>query len=463
MPSRLTAEQRLLAIGLILGVTLVAFEVTSVATALPTISADLHGDGWYGLALSTYTLANMLGLVVAGEASDRHGPAVPFMVGTAVFIGGLVVSAVAPTMGVMVLGRTLQGLGNGGYSPIAYVLVRRAFPTGRQPLILAFLSAGWVLPSLLAPFVAGLVTQHLGWRWVFWLIVPAGVLVGVLNVGPMRRFPAVAGGTRPPSQFVHAGAAALGVGALVGGLQIPSLPAALLVSLLGLVVAVPALGRLLPRGMVGGARRRTEGELAGLAAVLRCRILATAAFVAVDGLLPLAAARVHGSSPTMQGALIIGAALTWTLSQWWSARRPVATSFGRVPLGFALLAAGTLGCVPVVWVGWPLAAVFASWSVAGIGMGLLFNPTSVAAISYTSPGTEGRVSGQLGLSDSLGFSVLGGISGGLVAIADHTRFRLEGAVVVSFAIAVALAAAGTRAGRSVRPSPTATPTVRVTT
>ena len=47
MPSRLTAEQRLLAIGLILGVTLVAFEVTSVATALPTISAELHGDGWY--------------------------------------------------------------------------------------------------------------------------------------------------------------------------------------------------------------------------------------------------------------------------------------------------------------------------------------------------------------------------------------------------------------------------------
>lgn len=445
MPTRLTTEQRLLAIGLILGVTLVAFEVTSVATALPTISSELHGDGWYGLALSTYTLANMLGLVVAGEVSDRHGPSLPFLAGTAVFIGGLVVAALAPSMAIVVLGRTMQGLGTGGYAPIAYVLVKRAFPAHRQPLILAFLSAGWVLPSLLAPFIAGLITDHLGWRWVFWLIVPAAVLVGMLNAGPMRRYPALENASRAPSQFKFAAAAAIGVGAFVGGLQLRNPAAAATVSLAGLVAAVPALRRLLPPGMIRGG--------SGFPAVLRCRVLATASFVAVDGLLPLAAARIHGSSPTMQGALIMGAAVTWTLAQWWSARRPIASSFRRVPIGFAVMAVGTIASAPVVWSQWPLTAVFVSWSVAGIGMGLLFNPTSVAAISYASEGNEGKVSGQLSLSDSLGFSLLGGLGGGLVAIADHTRFRLEGALLVSFGIAALLSALGTKAGRQVRPSP----------
>ena len=74
----LTAEQRLLAIGLVLAVTLVAFEVTSVITALPTITDELGGDSLYGVSLSIYTLANLVALVAAGELADRRGPALPF-------------------------------------------------------------------------------------------------------------------------------------------------------------------------------------------------------------------------------------------------------------------------------------------------------------------------------------------------------------------------------------------------
>ena len=74
----MTAGQRLLAIGLVLGVTLVAFEVTAVVTAMPTITDELDGDSLYGLAIAVYTLANMVALVAAGELADRHGPALPY-------------------------------------------------------------------------------------------------------------------------------------------------------------------------------------------------------------------------------------------------------------------------------------------------------------------------------------------------------------------------------------------------
>ena len=163
----MTAAQRLLAIGLVLGVTLVAFEVTAVLTALPTITDELGGDSLYGVTLAAYTLANLVALVAAGELADRHGPTKPYAASVVLFIIGLFVAAFAPAMWVVVLGRVLQGAGTGAFGTIAYMLVKRAFPDDRQPMMFAVLSAGWVLPSLVAPAIAGAITQHLGWRWMF--------------------------------------------------------------------------------------------------------------------------------------------------------------------------------------------------------------------------------------------------------------------------------------------------------
>ena len=170
--TRLDRQQRLMAVGLVLGVTMVAFEITAVITALPTITDELHGDSLYGVALACYTLANLVALVVTGELTDRYGPAKPYLASLAVFAVGLIVAATASTMAMVVIGRTLQGAGTGGLAPIAYVLVKRVFPEDRQPSMYAYLSAGWVLPSLIAPAISGTITDQIGWRWVFWLLLP---------------------------------------------------------------------------------------------------------------------------------------------------------------------------------------------------------------------------------------------------------------------------------------------------
>ena len=176
-PARLTRVQRRLAIGLVLGVTLVAFETTAVITALPTITDELGGDSLYGADPGVYTLANLVALVAAGELADRRGPSAALPpLHRRRSSPACVVAAAAPSMTVVVVGRVLQGAGTGGFGPIAYLLVKRAFPdepAGRR--CTRYLSAGWVLPSLVRPCAVGAVTEQFGWR------------VGVPRDHPVRR------------------------------------------------------------------------------------------------------------------------------------------------------------------------------------------------------------------------------------------------------------------------------------
>jgi MFS family permease len=429
----LTRQQRALAVGMVLGVTLVAFEMTAVITALPTITDELGGENLYGVALAAYTLADVVALVVAGEMADRRGPALPYTLSLATFITGLLVAAAAPNMGVIVIGRALQGAGTGGLAPIAYVPVKRAFPDDRQSSIYAFLSAGWVIPSLVAPAFGGLITDRAGWRWVFLGIVPAAVAVAALATRPMRAYgPTVTAPT--PSRVPTAVVVAAGVGAITYGLQEarPVVAAALLIG--GVALALPGLRRLFPPG--------TLRARAGLPGVIACRLLATAAFLGVDSFIPLTVDVIHGERALVQGFSIVGAAIAWTAGQWWRTRRPGRSAAAATGVGFRLLALGGLLTVPVVFDGWPLWVTLLTWTVGGLGMGLLFNPTSLAAMSYARHGSEGVVSSQIHLADALGFSLMGGLGGAMVAVAERTSWSTQSALATCMFTAVSVAALG---------------------
>jgi len=419
---------------------LVAFEVTSVITALPTITDELGGDSLYGVTLAIYTLSNLVALVATGEFADRRGPALPFVLCIATLIIGLVVAAVAPSMTWVVVGRAVQGAGTGGFTPIAYSLVKRAFPDDRQPMVYAYLSAGWVLPSLFAPALSGWVTDTFGWEWVFLGLIPFALAMGALAVGPMTRFPAQPL-ERHSSRVPSAITAAAGIGLLVTGLRFANLVAALAAVVIGVALAFPALRRLFPVGYLSARH--------GFAAVVACRILATATFLGADSFIPLAADRIHGQRPLVQGFVIIGAALSWTVGSWISARRPPANPAAAIRNGFLLLLLGLVLVTPVLWSGWPMVATFFGWAVGGLGMGLLFNPATVAAMSYAVDGREGVVSSQIALADAVGFSLMGGIGGATVAIADRTSWSLASALGTNFALAAVLALLGAFAARRI--------------
>jgi hypothetical protein len=120
-----------------------------------------------------------------------------------------------------------------------------------------------------------------------------------------------------------------------------------------------------------------------------------------------------------------------------------------VQVGFAVLTLGLAASIPVLVEGWPLWVTFFCWSIGGFGMGLLFNPTTVAAMSYADEGAEGLVSSQVNLADAIGFSTMGGIGGAMVALSDRTSLTLPGALAINFAIAIGLGCCGVVCARRI--------------
>ncbi len=437
-----------LAIGMVMAITMNAFEAMAVATAMPAVAADLNGDALYGAAFSAYMLANLVAIVAAGEQADRRGPAVPFIIGSAVFAVGLVVAGVAPSMLVVVIGRALQGAGAGMLASVAYVVVTRAFPPERQPRMFALLAAAWVVPSLIAPAAAGLVSEQLTWRWVFLGLLPilpvliALALPALLALPPPER----RGG---PSRVPRATVLAAGVGLLVIGLTASQLWVALVLIVPGAVIGWLALVGLLPPGTARAAR--------GVPAAVATRLCVGIGFFGADTYIPLAATRIHGTSTLVGGVVITGASFTWTAGASWSAR-----AAGRTPpstlvrRGFVIIAIGLVLTLPVVWSGTPLALMFLSWTVAGLGIGLVFNTTSITTMASAAGGSEGLVASQLQIADALGFALVGGIGGALVALADRTWLSLSSALAIEFLVALVFTLIGVSiAGRVSGQSPAA--------
>jgi MFS family permease len=418
-----------------MAITLNAFEAVAVVTAMPAISADLHGDRLYGAAFSAYMLANLVSLVVSGEQSDRRGPAVPFLIGVGSFGAGLAIAGAAPTFAVVILGRVLQGAGAGALANVAYVAIGRGWSTEEQPRLFALLSTAWVVPSLLAPLAAGWISEQFGWRWVFLSLLPLIpvllllALAPLVALGPPEIVPA------RPSQLPVAARLAVGSGLAVAGLQASAPLAVLALVAVGIAIAGPALVRVLPPGTLRAAP--------GIPAAVAARLCVNIAFFGTDTFVPFAAVRLHGASTLVGGAVIIGGSLLWTTGAQVSARAMRDGSPGlAVRTGFIVLAVGILGTSLVAIRSTPLALTFFTWAIGGFGIGLVFNTTSSTAIAQAPSGQEGLVGGQLGVADSFGFAAISAVGGAIIGVADRTALQLGPALGIVFALAASVAMVG---------------------
>ena len=435
-----------LAVGLVLATTLIAFEVTAVITALPTVSDELGGDSLYGATLAAYTLANIVSLVAVGGLIDSRGPRTPYAYSLMLFTIGLIIASVAPSMWVVLIGRLVQGIGSGGLVPVAYAVVNRMWATHEQARIFAWISAGWVLPSLLAPGLAGWITTAIGWRWVFISVIPLVIATATMVLPAMKHPSLVGTGAHGDvdnrERLGLAIQVALGIGGLALGLQSSVAWIGIPVAFVGAIIGVRAWRRLSPPGVIRARH--------GLPAIIACRILATSAFLGVDSFVPLAADRIHGASATAQGFVIIGAAVTWSIGSAIVSKMPSLRPQRSALVGFLFISLGIASTSLVVNASWPLPATFATWCLAGLGMGLLFVPTSVAAMTHAEPGRDGSVASQVNLADSIGFSLMGGLGGASVAIADRGSWSLRTGLTVNFVAALCLAVIGALLAHRIR-------------
>lgn len=396
-----------LTFGLALVVAATAFEALAVATILPTTTAELGGLEWYGWTFSAFMLANLVGITVGGNETDRRGPARPFLAGTFLFAGGLVVSGFAPSMPVIVGGRTSQGLGAGLLSAVAYAAIARAYAVELQPRMLATLSSAWVVPGLVGPGLAAVIAEHAGWRWVFLGLAPLPALAALLVVPALRELPGDATAPDGGARTRMALQLALGSTAALAGFGLRRLWLALALVAAGSAVAVPALRRLLPEG--------TSRARPGLPAAVATMGLLNFAFFGTEAFVPLAIVEVRKAGIMLTGLSLTAAALTWTAGAWLPVR--FATRVSRrtiITSGLAILGGGIAGTLALLSSHVPAVSVVAAWGIAGLGMGLAFTTVSAAILEAAPSGQEGAASASLQLAQVLGAAVATGIGGAIV-------------------------------------------------
>jgi MFS family permease len=427
-----------LTLGLALVVVATASESLAVATILPAATTQLGGLALYGWAFSAFMLANLVGISVGGDQSDRAGPAPVFLVGVLLFSAGLAVSGLARSMPVLVGGRTLQGLGAGLLSAVAYASIARAYAVDLQPRMLATLSSAWVVPGLIGPGLAGLIADHAGWRWVFLGLVPLPALATGLALPALRRLPIAAGLARELAG--ESGrtwlALRLAFGASVGlvGIGLRRWEFALPLVLAGSVLAVRALRRLMPAG--------TLVARPGLPAAIASMVLLNFAFFGTEAFVPLALSRVRHVPVLLSGASLTAAALTWTLGAWLPVRLAGRISRNAIiAAGVGILGAGLLGTLSLLVAGVPPASAVAVWGVAGLGMGLAFTTLAAAILEAATPGHEGLASAALQLAQVLGAALATGAGGAIVGSPFAGDPPILGIRVVDLVMLAALALA----------------------
>jgi MFS family permease len=114
--------------GLLLLEALVAVEALVVTTILPAVRRDLGGIQFYGWAFSATFLATFASIPIAGRATDRYGPRRPLAIMLGVYVAGLVIAGLAPTMPVLVIGRFVQGCGAGAFYSVSLGTVAKSYP-----------------------------------------------------------------------------------------------------------------------------------------------------------------------------------------------------------------------------------------------------------------------------------------------------------------------------------------------
>jgi len=437
VPGLWAPQRRALTAGLVLTVTFVASEALAVVTVMPVVARDLGGLRLYGWVFSGFMLGSVVGIVAAGREADRRGPAVPFVAGVVLFGSGLAVAGLAPSMGVLVAGRVIQGLGAGAVPSVAYATIGRSLPETLRARMMAVLSTAWVVPGLVGPAISAEVARLFGWRWVFLGLLPVVAIAGSIAVPALIRL-----GPPPASQArVHRLTdglrTAAGATMLLAGLSLATASGAILAGFAliagGGVAGLPALRRLLPAGTLTGHQ--------GLPATIASRGLLTFTFFGADAYVTLAVTAVRHRSPVVAGLAVTGATVAWTAGAWVQARLNTVWAGRRlVRTGLVIILAGIAGMVVVLQPTVPVAVGLAAWTVAGLGMGLAYAPLSLMMLQKALPGQEGQASASLNLADVLGTALGIGVGGAAVAAAAGGDLRLGIAAAFAVAAAVGLVA-----------------------
>ncbi|MET7673908.1 MDR family MFS transporter [Streptomyces seoulensis] len=310
----------LVSIGaLLLGLLLAALDQTIVSTALPTIVSDLGGLDHLSWVVTAYLLASTAATPLWGKLGDQYGRKRLFQLAIVIFLIGSALCGMAQNMPQLIGFRALQGLGGGGLMVLSMAIVGDIVPPRERGRYQGLFGAVFGATSVLGPLLGGLFTEHLSWRWVFYVNLPIGI-VALLVIAAALHIP------RRTSRhtidylgtlLIASVATCLVLVASLGGTTWPWAS--------GQIIGLAVLGVLLAVAFVAVERRAAEPvlplKLFGIRTFTLAAVISFIVGFAMFGAmtyLPTFLQIVHGISPTMSGVhmlpMVVGLLLTSTVS-----------------------------------------------------------------------------------------------------------------------------------------------------
>jgi EmrB/QacA subfamily drug resistance transporter len=374
-PIELPHPVRMRVLGAVMvGVFLAALDQTVVGTALPRIITDLGGNNLYTWAFTAYLLAATISGPLYGKLSDLFGRRPVFLFGIGVFMLGSLLSGLTTEMWQFVLARGVQGLGAGALFPIAMATIADLFSMSERGRYQGLFGAVFALSSLLGPAIGGLITDTIGWHFVFFVNLPVGAVV-LLTV---RRYLPIyhPAGARPRIDYLGAALFTAALVPILVGLTNKSTAdwtdptvgglIALGVAILAVFVAVEARAAepIVPLGLF-----RTRAVAISVAAAF----LASSGFFTAVVFLPRWFQVVGGASATISGYEMLPL-LTGIIISAVAAGQIVARTgrYRRLMFAAMVVAAVGLGLLTQLRADTPQPLLWAWMFVTGLGVGPMF-------------------------------------------------------------------------------------------
>ncbi len=371
------AQRRLVFAACVAALFTAAVEGTIVATAMPTIAADLGGFSLLAWVFAAYMLTQAVTIPIYGRMADLYGRKRVLFVGLGIFLVGCVLCGFAPNMLMLVVFRALQGIGAGAVMPVTLTIVGDAYPSLERVRVQPYIASVFASSSIVGPVLGAFIVQNVSWQLIFWFNIPIGLLAIILLARFYKETPRVVKHSIDIAGALLLMASITGIllallqADTLGWWVVPLVMASVLVFFLFLRIEKRSPEPLLPSALW---RNRT---------LFACNVGSFGiggALMGVGAFLPTYLQAVMGNTVLESGIALSIMSFSWPLAATISSRVVmVRTSYrtSAVTGGIVIVAGGlalaALAAIPleisahVLWGWWPIAAAF----LIGAGMGMM--------------------------------------------------------------------------------------------